>query len=129
MGYFSQKNLKIQDEYKDLSYPDAKDQLLWRYKGLKDRYLELFDTNTPYSGDIHFTADDYRYAPIQYFRTPWEIHCAIEIVKDDLEAKYNIVVNDDGSIETLDEDTPDPNQITMFEIIWMPLRVPYTIAA
>ena len=126
MGYFS--NL-CQNEYNDLSYHGAEEQLLWRYEDLKQRYLELSDMDSPHAEDVHFTADDYRYAPIQYFRTPWDIHRAMEIARDDLETRYNIIVNEDGGTKQAEDDIPDPNQITMLEIIWVPLPFQASLAA
>ena len=119
MGYFSELDLTRKTEYGDRSYHGFEDQLLWRYEDLKDRYLELLDIDAPASGDDYFTTDDYRYAPIHCFKTIRDVWRAMEIAKEDLAAKYNIIVHEDGSIENKD-DEEDPNQITMFEIVLLP---------
>ena len=79
MGYFSEKQIDIQEKYTDPSYHGFEDQLLWRYEDLKDRYLELLDIDAPASGDDCFTTDDYRYAPIHCFKTIRDVWRAMEI--------------------------------------------------
>ena len=120
MGYFSENQIKLQDKYSDRSYHSFEDQLLWRYEDLKDRYLELLDMDAPISGDDYFTTDDYRYAPIHYFKTIRDVWCAMEIAKEALAEKCDIIVHEDGSIENKNDDEEDPNQITMFEIVLLP---------
>ena len=119
MGFFSEKQIDIQEKYSDQSYHGFEEQLLWRYEDLKDRYRELLDSGAPTSGDDYFSKDDYRYAPIEYFVTLADVYRAIEIAKEDLEIKCDIIVREDGSIENKD-DEEDPNQITMFEIVLLP---------
>lgn len=119
MGYFSELNLHKQEDYIDRSYPSFEDQLLWRYEDLKNRYQELADSDAPTTGDYYFVTDDYRYAPIECFKTLRDVYRAMEIIKSDLESKCGIVVRDDGSIETIDDDE-DPDQITVYEIVLLP---------
>ena len=119
MGYFSEKQIESQDKYLDRSYHGFEEQLLWRYEDLKDRYLELLDMDAPISGDDYFTTDDYRYAPIHYFETIRDVWRAMELAKEDLAGKCDIIVHEDGSIENKD-DEEDANQITTFEIVLLP---------
>ena len=118
MGCFSENQIELQDKYSDQSYHGFEDQLLWRYEDLKDRYFELLDIDAPTSGDDYFTTDDYRYAPIHYFKTIRDVWRAMEIVKEDLAEKCDIIVHEDGNIENKDE--ADTNQITMLEIVLLP---------
>ena len=120
MGYFSEKQIELQDNYSDQSYHGFEDQLLWRYEDLKDRYLELLDIDAPASGDDYFSTDDYRYAPIHCFKTIRDVWRATEIAKEDLAAKCNIIVHEDDSIENKDNDDEDLDQITMIEIVFLP---------
>ena len=120
MGYFSENQIELQDKYSDQSYHGFEDQLLWRYEDLKDRCLELLDMDAPISGDDYFSTDDYRYAPIHRFKTIRDVWRAMEIAKEDLAAKCNIVVREDGSIENKNEDEEDTNRITVFEIVLLP---------
>ena len=120
MGYFSENQIELQDKYSDQSYHGFEDQLLWRYEDLKDRYLELLDMDAPISGDDYFTTDDYRYAPTYCFKTIRDVWRAMEIAKEDLAAKCNIIVHEDVSIENKDNDDEDPDQITMIEIVLLP---------
>ena len=119
MRYFSENQIELQDKYSDQSYHGFEDQLLWRYEDLKDRYLELLDIDAPASGDDYFTTDDYRYAPTHCFKTIRDVWRAMEIAKEDLAAKCDIIVCEDGAIENKDNEE-DPNQITMFEIVLLP---------
>ena len=119
MGYFSELDLIAKEEYADPSYHGFEEQLLWRYEDLKDRYRELLDSGAPTSGDDYFNRDDYRYAPIEYFTTLTDVYRAMEIAKEDLEIKCDIIVREDGSIESKEEED-DPNQLTMFEIVLLP---------
>ena len=120
MGYFSELDLVRKEEYADRSYHGFEEQLLWRYEDLRDRYLELLDAEAPCVGDDYFSADDYRYAPVEYFTTLRDVWRALEIAKEDLESKCGIVVRDDGSIEKVEDDDEDPDQITIFEIVLLP---------
>ena len=129
MGYFSGKQIESQDKYLDHSYHGFDEQLLWRYEDLKDRYLELLDIDAPASGDDYFTTDDYRYAPIHYFKTIRDVWRAMEIAKEDLATKCNIIVHEDGSIENKDNDDEDPDQISMIEIVLLPTWFQTAVAA
>mgnify|MGYP006992183253 CR=1 FL=1 len=55
-------------------------------------------------GDDYFCKDYYRYAPIEYFTTLADVYHAMEIAKEDLEIKCDIIVREDGSIEIKDEE-------------------------
>ena len=129
MGYFSELDLTRKTEYGDRSYHGFEDQLLWRYEDLKYRYLELLDMDAPISGDDYFTTDDYRYASIHCFKTIRDVWRAMEIAKEDLAEKCNIIVHEDGSIENKNDDEEDPNQITMFEIVLLPTWFQTAVAA
>ena len=128
MGYFSELDLTRKTEYGDRSYHGFEDQLLWRYEDLKDRYLELLDIDAPASGDDYFSTDDYRYAPIHCFETIRDVWRAMEIAKEDLAAKCDIIVCEDGAIENKDNEE-DLNQITMFEIVLLPTWFQTAVAA
>ena len=122
MGYFSGLDLIEKEEYSDQSYHGFEEQLLWRYEDLKDRYQALVNIDAPVYGDDYFSKDDYRYAPIEYeyFTTLADVYHAMEIAKEDLAKKCDIIVCEDESIAKKDEDEEDPNQITMFEIVLLP---------
>lgn len=128
MGCFSKLNLGIQENDIDRSYPSFEDQLLWRYEDLKNRYMELIEVAAPAVGDDYFNSDDYRYAPVECFKTLSDVYRAIEIAKSDLESKCGIIVRDDGSIETID-DEEDPDQITVYEIVLLPTWFQTAVAA
>ena len=117
MGYFSELDFLNKESYEDKSYPSFDMQLTWRYEDLMERYHELLDTDAPAVDDDYFSIDDYRYAPVGCFRTIAHVYRALEIAKEDLETKCNIVVNDDGSFERKSEEETDPNQMTIFEIV------------
>ena len=129
MGYFSENQIESQSKYLDRSYHGFEDQLLWRYEDLKDRYLELLDIDAPASSDDYFTTDEYRYAPIHYFKTIRDVWRAMEIVKEDLATKCDFIVCEDGIIENKDNEEEDPNQITAFEIVLLPTWLQIAVAA
>jgi hypothetical protein len=52
----------------------------------------------------------------------------MEIAKEDLAEKCNIIVREDGSIENKD-DEEDSNQITVFEIVLLPTWFQTAVAA
>lgn len=120
MGYFSKLDIAKKEENIDHSYHGFEEQLLWRYEDLKERYLALLDADAPCVGDDYFSADDYRYAPVACFGTIEDVYRAMEIAKEDLRDKCNIVVREDGSIENAEDDEEDPDQLTMFEIVLLP---------
>ena len=129
MGYFSELDLIAKEEYADRSYHGFEEQLLWRYEDLKDRYRELLDSGAPMFGDDYFSKDDYRYAPIEYFTTLADVYHAMEITKEDLAAKCDIIVREDSTIENKDNEEEDPNQITVFEIVLLPTWFQTAVAA
>ena len=129
MGYLSKLNATMNEEYADQSYHGFEEQLLWRYEDLKNRYSELLDSNAPCTDDCHFSIVDYRYAPVEYFKTIADVYRATEIAKEDLWSKCKIAVKDDGSIENAKEDEEDPNQITIFEIVLLPTWFQTAVAA
>ena len=120
MGYFSELDLTKKEEYIDRSYHGFEEQLLWRYEDLRDRYFTLLDSDAPCASDVYFSRDDYRYAPIEYFETINDVYLAMEIAKEDLETKCNIIVRDDGSFEEKEDEEQDPDQMTVFEIVLLP---------
>ena len=129
MGYFSENQIELQDKYSDQSYHGFEDQLLWRYEDLKDRYMELLDMDVHVSGDDFFTTDDYRYTPIHCFKTIRDVWHAMEIAKEDLAAKCDIIVREDGTIENKDNEEDDSNKITSFEIVLLPTWFQTAVAA
>ena len=129
MGYFSENQIELQDKYSDQSYHGFEEQLRWRYEDLKDRYQALLNMDAPTCGDDYFSKDDYRYAPIEYFTTLADVYHTMEIAKEDLEEKCNIIVREDGSIAKKDDDEEDHNQITMFEIVLLPTWFQTAVAA
>ncbi|MBQ5390196.1 MAG: hypothetical protein IIU58_04735 [Clostridia bacterium] len=129
MGYFSENQIELQDEYSDQSYHGFEEQLRWRYENLRDRHRELLDVDAPACGDDYFSKDDYRYAPIEYFTTLADVYHAMGIAKEDLEEKCDIIVREDGSIAKKDDDEEDPNQNTMFEIVLLPTWFQTAVAA
>ena len=129
MGYFSELDLTRKTEYVDRSYHGFDEQLLWRYEDLKDRYRVLLDMDATISGDDYFTTDDYRYAPIQCFETIRDVQRAMEIAKEDLAEKCDIIVREDGTIENKDNEEEDPNQITVFEIVLPPTWIQTAVAS
>lgn len=129
MGYFSELDLTKKEEYIDRSYHGFEEQLLWRYEDLRDRYFTLLDYDAPCVGDDYFSADDYRYAPVEYFTTIADVYRAMEIAKEDLESKCGIIVRNDGSIEEKEDEEQDPDQITVFEIVLLPTWFQTAVAA
>ena len=128
MGYFSEK-MELQGKDSDQSYHGFEEQLRWRYEDLRDRRRELLDVDAPVCGDDYFTTDDYRYAPIQCFKTIRDVWRAMEIAKEDLAKKCDIIVREDGAIENKDNEEEDPNQITVFEIVLLPTWFQTAVAA
>ena len=129
MGYLSKLNTTMNEEYADQSYHGFEEQLLWRYEDLKNRCSELLDSNAPCTDDCHFSIVDYRYAPVEYFKTIADVYYATEIAKEDLWSKCKSTVKDDGSIENAEEDEEDPDQITIFEIVLLPTWFQTAVAA
>ena len=44
----------------------------------------------------------------------------MEIAKEDLETKCNIIPQDDGGLEGAEDEDEDPDQMTVFEIVLLP---------
>jgi hypothetical protein len=128
VGYFSELDLTRKTEYVDRSYHGFEEQLLWRYEDLKNRYQALLNSGAPTSDDNYFNKDDYRYASVDYFTTLSDVYRAMEIAREDLETKCDIIVPEDGNIESKDEEE-DPNQLTMFEIVLLPIWFQTAVAA
>ena len=129
MGYFSGLDLIAKEEYSDQSYHGFEDQLLWRYEDLKDRYLELLDIDASASGDDCFTTDDYRYAPIQYFKTIRDVWRAMEIAKEDLKIKCGITVREDDYDNFEEEEEASyTDQITVLDIVLLPIWLNNAVA-
>ena len=129
MGYYSELDFLNKESYEDKSYPSFDTQLTWRYEDLMDRYHELVELDAPITNDDYFSVDDYRYAPVKCFRTVVHVYRALEIAKEDLETKCDIIVNEDGSFEKKNEEEADPNQMTIFEIVICPEILSLKIAA
>jgi hypothetical protein len=53
----------------------------------------------------------------------------MEIAKEDLAEKFDIIVREDGTIENKDNEEEDPNQITVFEIVLLPTWFQTAVAA
>jgi hypothetical protein len=53
----------------------------------------------------------------------------MEIAKEELEEKCDIIVREDGSIAKKDDDEEDPNQNTLFEIVLLPTWFQTAVAA
>ena len=129
MGYFSKSDITHKEIYIDQSYHDFEEQLIWRYEDLKDRYRELLGSDAPMHGDNYFSRDNYRYYPISYFTTIEDVYRAMEIAREDLEEKCGIIVREDGNVEYKDEEHPDPDQISIVEIVLLPTWFQTAVAA
>ena len=92
MGYFSKLDLQMKEEYIDKSYYSFDDQLLQRYKDLKERYSELLNSNAPYVGENYYSYNDYHYAPVNSFKTIAEVCRALEVTAENLKKKCDITV-------------------------------------
>ena len=128
MGYFSELDLKNKEEYIDRSYSGFEKNLLWRYEDLKNRYRELLNVGAPITDEVYFSKNDYRYAPVECFTTLSHVLRAMDIAKEDLEIKCDIIMSEDGSVERTDKEE-DPNQLTMFEIVLLPTWFQIALAA
>ena len=116
MGYFSEQSILMDAESQDCSYHSFDTQLLWRLDDLNDRYTELVIQDAPCYGEDHYTADDYRYAPIECFETLYDISRAIEIAKADLLCRSEASISDGGcASDEILEDTTEPLQLKLFD--------------
>lgn len=129
MGYFSELDLTNRENYIDRSYHCFEEQLLWRYEDLKERYSLLSRKGAPINGDDYFSKNDYRYAPLECFNTLSDVFRAMEIAKKDLEAKCDMIIDDDGNVVECTEEEDDPNQISLFEVVLLPTWFQTAVAA
>lgn len=129
MGYFSELDLTNRENYIDRSYHGFEEQLLWRYEDLKERYSLLSREGAPVHGDDYFSKNDYRYAPLECFNTLSDVYRAMEIAKKDLEAKCDMIIDDDGNVVECTEEEDDPNQISLFEVVLLPTWFQTAVAA
>ena len=129
MGYFSELDLINRENYTDRSYHGFEEQLLWRYEDLKERYSLLSREGAPINGDDYFSKNDYRYAPIECFNTLSDVYRAMEIAKEDLEEKCDMIIDDDGNVVECTEKEDDPNQISLFEVVLLPTWFQTAVAA
>lgn len=129
MGYFSELDLINRENYTDRSYHGFEEQLLWRYEDLKERYSLLSREGAPINGDDYFSKNDYRYAPIECFNTLSDVYRAMEIAKEDLEEKCDMIIDDDGNVVECIEEVDDPNQISLFEVVLLPTWFQTAVAA
>jgi hypothetical protein len=129
MGYFSELDSINRENYTDRSYHGFEEQLLWRYEDLKERYSLLSREGAPINGDDYFSKNDYRYAPLECFNTLSDVCRAIEIAKEDLEEKCDMIIDDDGNVVECTEEEDDPNQISLFEVVLLPTWFQTAVAA
>lgn len=129
MGYFSELDLINRENYTDRSYHGFEEQLLWRYEDLKERYSLLSREGAPMHGDDYFSKNDYRYAPIECFNTLSDVYRAMEIAKEDLEEKCDMIIDDEGNVVECTEEEDDPNQLSLFEVVLLPTWFQTAVAA
>lgn len=129
MGYFSELDLINRENYIDRSYHGFEEQLLWRYEDLKERYSRLLRANASVHGDDCFSKNDYRYSPIDCFNTLSDVYRAIEIVKEDLEEKCGIVIDDEANPKEAIDEEKDENQISLFGVVLLPSWLQTAVAA
>ena len=129
MGYFSELDLINRENYIDRSYHGFEEQLLWRYEDLKERYLILSREGAPMHGDDYFSKNDYRYSPIDCFNTLSDVYRAMEIAKEDLKEKCDMIIDDDGNVVECTEEEDDPNQLSLFEVVLLPSWLQTAVAA
>ena len=129
MGYFSELDLLNRENYTDRSYHGFEEQLLWRYEDLKERYSLLSRECAPMHGDDYFSKNDYRYSPIDCFNTLSDVYRAMEIAKEDLEEKCDMIIDDEGNVVECAEEEDDPNQLSLFEVVLLPTWFQTAVAA
>ena len=129
MGYFSELDLINRENYTDRSYHGFEEQLLWRYEDLKERYSLLSREGAPMHGDDYFSKNDYRYAPIECFNTLSDVYRAMEIAKEDLEEKCDMIIDDESNVVECAEEEDDPNQLSLFEVVLLPTWFQTAVAA
>ena len=129
MGYFSELDLINRENYTDRSYHGFEEELLWHYEDLKERYSLLSRECAPMHGDDYFSKNDYRYAPIECFNTLSDVYRAMEIAKEDLEEKCNMIIDDEGNVVECSEEEDDSNQLSLFEVVLLPTWFQTAVAA
>ena len=130
MCYFSELDIRRKDEYADRSYYGTREQLLSRYEELKERYAELLRSDAACFCDERFGADDYRYAPIECFRSIEDVYRAMEIAREDLCSECDIILQDDiESVDAGEDEEEDSEQITLFEVVLLPSWFQTALAA
>ena len=120
MGYFSDLDLDIREENARDLRMSFEDQMLCRYEDLKNRYIDMQSGEYSYVGDDLFSREDYLYAPIERFETLYDVAKAMEFVREELEIRGCELSFDDEPKRELGMSERDPDQITVFEIIYMP---------
>ena len=103
--------------------------MLWRYEDLKERYSLLSREGAPINEDDYFSKNDYRYAPIECFNTLSDVYRAMEIAKEDLEEKCDMIIDDEGNVVECAEEEDDPNQLSLFEVVLLPTWFGTAVAA
>jgi hypothetical protein len=53
----------------------------------------------------------------------------MEIAKEDLEEKCDLIIDDDGNAIDCSEEEEDPNQISLFEVVLLPSWLQTAVAA
>ena len=129
MGYFSELDLTNRENYIDRSYHGFEEQLLWRYEDLKERYSLLSREGAPINGDDYFSKNDYKYAPIECFNTLSDVYRAMEIARQELEERFDMIIDDDGNVINRSEEEEDPNQISLLEVVLLPTWFETAVAA
>ena len=118
----------MKEEALDLSTPSFEEQMLWRYKDLQERYKALQRVGAPVGGEGCLSRSDYRYAPLSCLCTLADVSKAITVVQEELESKCGLIVDEAGNLRDKGE-RPDPDQITVFEIVYLPALLSASIAA
>ena len=130
MCYFSELDIRRKDEYTDRSYYGYREQLLSRYEELKERYEELLRSDAACFCDEGFGAYDYRYAPIECFRSIEDVYRAMKIAREDLCSECDIILQDDiESVDAGEDEEEDSEQITLFEVVLLPSWFQTALAA
>ena len=127
MGYFSELDLKNRESYQCRGSIGFDEQLVWRYEELLERYLLLSHSGAPMRGDDFFSKDDYLYAPAECFEAMPDVFCAMEAVRERLE-ECDIFLDFDGNVISSAETERDPNQISIFEVVFIPPLIRATAA-
>ena len=123
MGYFSDLNLEVREGSKMDTRSSFEDQMLYRYEDLKDRYLDMQSGAYSYAGDNLYCREDYLYSPIECFDTLYDVARAMEIVREELEKRGCAVSLDDKFEDERVNCERDPDQLTIFEMIFIPTEV------